>query len=109
MFRDSNRRKDGILEVIAFKMWKKKPSRKEPEKSFQQVRRIRKENGINKTIAKHFKKEGMISILNIVEKLCKIITEMYSLVSANWKSLFTLSNFSRMAPKIRLEWIKQQL
>lgn len=71
MFRKSKRRKDGILEIVAFKTWKKQQSRKEPEKSFQQGRRIRREHGINKNIAKHFKKEGMISILNIAEKLLR--------------------------------------
>lgn len=76
MFRKS-KRKNGVLE-IAFKMWKKQQSRKEPEKSFQQGR-SRREHGINKNIAKHFTKEGMISILNIAEKLPEVLTEMYPL------------------------------
>jgi len=69
LLRKSKRRKDRILEIVAFKIWKKLQSRKEPEKSFQQGRRIRREHGINKNVAKHFKKEGMISILSIAEKL----------------------------------------
>lgn len=109
MFRESNRRKDGILETEAFKRWRKKQSRKEPEKSFQQGRRIRREDEISKNIAKHFKKERVIRFLNIAEELCKIITEMYPLDSTNGKSLFTLNNFSRIGPKTRLQWIKEQI
>lgn len=45
----------------------------------QQGRKIRREHGIDKNTAELFKKEDMISILNIVKKLCKIINEVYPL------------------------------